>query len=457
MIQILFSIAAFIVAIGVLVTVHEYGHYRVARWCGVRVLRFSVGFGRPLWKRTWGADRTEWVIAAIPLGGYVKMLDEREGEVDPAEADRAFNRKSVGRRAAIVAAGPAVNILLAAVAYAAMFMIGIQGVVPRLGEVTAGSPAAEAGFERGDRILAVDGINAPSWSEARLTLLDRGLDGDRSHIPVAVRSASGYETERRLDVSGVSLRDDGVDPIRTLGFQPWLPDLPPRITSVIDGSAAADAGLQGGDVVVRAGDAPIRSWSDWVTHVQERPGEAIPLLVERDGDRIELEVTPAAIEADGRTLGQIGARGPELSAEQRERMYTTVRYGPIDSVIQGTVKTWDMTTLTVRVLTGLVTGSAALSNISGPVSIAQYAGQSAQIGLATFLGFLALISVSIGLLNLLPIPVLDGGHLLYYAVEAIKGSPVSERVQVMGQQVGLALLFALMTLALYNDFVRLVH
>lgn len=457
MLQILLSIAAFIVAIGVLVTVHEYGHYRVARWCGVRVLRFSVGFGRPLWKRTYGADRTEWVIAAIPLGGYVKMLDEREGEVDAAEAHRAFNRQSVGRRAAIVAAGPAVNIALAAVAYSVMFMIGVQGAVPRLGEIAEGSPAAEAGFERGDLILAVDGIDAPSWSEARLTLLDRGLDGDRDRIPLTVRTADGYETERRLDISGVSLREDGVDPIRTLGFQPWLPDMPPRITSVMEDSAAAEAGLKAGDVVVRAGDTRIRAWSDWVAHVQARPGEAIPLVIERDGERIDLEVTPSAVEADGGRVGQIGARGPQLSEEQREQMYTTVRYGPIDSVIQGTVKTWDMSTLTVRVLTGLVTGSAALSNISGPVSIAQYAGQSAQVGLATFLGFLALISVSIGLLNLLPIPVLDGGHLLYYAVEAVKGSPVSERVQVMGQQLGLVLLFALMTLALYNDFVRLVY
>ena len=457
MIQILFSIAAFIVAIGVLVTVHEYGHYRVARWCGVRVLRFSVGFGRPLWKGAYGVDRTEWVVAAIPLGGYVKMLDEREGEVDASEVHRAFNRQSVGRRAAIVAAGPAVNIVLAAVAYTVMFMIGIQGVVPRMGDVAADSPAAEAGFERGDRILAVDGVEAPSWSEARLTLLDRGLEGGRSDIPVTVRGAAGYETERRLDISGVSLREDGVDPVRELGFQPWLPDMPPRITGVIDDSAAAAAGLQAGDVVVRAGDARIRTWSEWVSHVQDRPGEAIPLVVERTGESVELEVTPAAVEAGGRTMGRIGAEGPRLSAEQRERMYTTVRYGPIESVIQGTAKTWDMTTLTVRVLAGLVTGSAALSNISGPVSIAQYAGQSAQVGLATFLGFLALISVSIGLLNLLPIPVLDGGHLLYYAVEAIKGSPVSERVQVMGQQVGLVLLFALMSLALYNDFVRLVH
>ncbi|MFW5969303.1 MAG: RIP metalloprotease RseP [Halofilum sp. (in: g-proteobacteria)] len=457
MLQILLSIAAFIVAIGVLVTVHEYGHYRVARWCGVRVLRFSVGFGRPLWKRTYGADRTEWVIAAIPLGGYVKMLDEREGEVDAAEAHRAFNRQSVGRRAAIVAAGPAVNIALAAVAYSVMFMIGVQGAVPRLGEIAEGSPAAEAGFERGDLILAVDGIDAPSWSEARLTLLDRGLDGDRDRIPLTVRTADGYETERRLDISGVSLREDGVDPIRTLGFQPWLPDMPPRITSVMEDSAAAEAGLKAGDVVVRAGDTRIRAWSDWVAHVQARPGEAIPLVIERDGERIDLEVTPSAVKADGGRVGQIGARGPQLSEEQREKMYATVRYGPIDSVIQGTVKTWDMSTLTVRVLTGLVTGSAALSNISGPVSIAQYAGQSAQVGLATFLGFLALISVSIGLLNLLPIPVLDGGHLLYYAVEAVKGSPVSERVQVMGQQLGLVLLFALMTLALYNDFVRLVY
>ena len=457
MMQILISIAAFAVAIGVMVTVHEYGHYWVARRCGVRVLRFSVGFGRPLWKRTYGADRTEWQLGAIPLGGYVKMLDEREGDVDPSERDRAFNRQPVGRRAAIVAAGPLVNILLAVVAYAAMFMIGVQGTVPLVGGVEAGSPAAAAGFDRGDRIVAVDGARTPTWGEVRLTLLDRGLSSEDARVPVTVRTEAGYESSRSLAIGRVSLEDDNADPVRTLGFRPWLPELPPRITGVVPDSPAAAAGFEPGDRVVRAGETRIEDWLQWVEYVRARPGETIAVVVARDGERVRLEVTPAAQEAGGERIGQIGARGPSVSAADRERMFTTVRHGPIEAIGQAVVKTWNITTLTGRVLGGVVTGSAALSNISGPVSIAHYAGQSAQIGLATFLGFLALISVSIGILNLLPIPVLDGGHLLFYAVEAIKGSPVSDQAQAVGQQIGLVLLFALMTLALYNDFVRLVQ
>jgi regulator of sigma E protease len=456
MVDFLTSVLAFIVAIGVMVTVHEYGHYWVARRCGVRVLRFSVGFGRALWRRTLGRDGTEWVIAALPLGGYVKMLDEREVEVPAEERHRAFNNQPVGARAAIVAAGPAVNILLAVIAYTATFLLGVDGLVPRVGSVDAGSPAAEAGFEREDRIVAVAGDRTATWSDVRLAVLDHALD-DGGSIRITVENADGVELERRLDVSTVSLAEGETDPVAVLGLQRWTPELPARITDVMPDSPAARAGLQGGDRVVRAGQMPIEDWPQWVEYVRQRPGETFAVTVLREGAERTLEITPSAEEGGREPVGRIGAYGPRLSEAERDRMFTTVRYGPLEALTEGAAKTWDIAHLTVRVLAGLVTGQAALSNISGPISIAHYAGQSAQVGLSTFIGFIALISVSIGILNLLPIPVLDGGHLLYYAIEAVKGSPVSERVQAVGQQVGIAMLFGLMALALYNDFVRLVN
>ncbi len=451
------SIGAFLVAIGVIVTVHEFGHYSVARLCGVRVLRFAVGFGRPLWSRTYGRDRTEWVIAAVPLGGYVKMLDEREVEVPDAERHRAFNNQTVGRRAAIVAAGPAINILLAIVAYTAMFLIGTQGVVPRVGGVEPGSPVAEAGFERGDRILRVDDRATPTWSEVRLALLDRSLGESRATVPMAVEREAGYSTDLRLTVEGTSLDEQDADPISELGFERWFPDIPAEIGRVVSDSPAAAAGLQAGDEIVAAGGQHIEGWDEWVEFVRARPGETFELTVLRDGTRTSLELTPETARAGGDEIGRIGAAPPPLSDEARDKLFTTVRYGPIAAVGEAVGKTWQITQLTGRVVYRMVTGQVALTNISGPVTIGRYAGQSAQIGLATFLGFIGLISVSIGLVNLLPIPVLDGGHLLFYAIEALKGSPVSEQAQAKGQQVGIALLIALMTLALYNDFLRLVN
>ncbi len=450
------SLLAFIVAIGVLVTVHEYGHYWVARRCGVRVLRFSVGFGQALWRRTLGKDRTEWVIAALPLGGYVKMLDEREGDVAASERHRAFNTQPVSRRAAVVAAGPLVNILLAVVAYGAMFMIGVQGTVPLVGGAQPESPAAVAGFERGDRIVAVMGDHTPSWSEVRLAFLDHGLSGAGT-VPVTVERETGAQATRQLPVEQVSLQDEAADPIRRLGFEQWLPELPPVVREIVPDSPAAQAGLQAGDRIVRADGQAIEGWQQWVELVRARPGETFPVTIRRDAGEQQLRITPAAEQVGGQTIGRIGVYSPRIPEQARERMFTTVSYGPVEAVGQGVSKTWDITTLTARVLVGLVTGEAALSNLSGPISIAQYAGQSAQIGLATFLGFIGLISVSIGLLNLLPIPVLDGGHLLYYAVEAVKGSPLSERAQMLGQQVGIALLFGIMALAIYNDVLRLVQ
>jgi len=454
---VLTSIAAFIVAIGVMVTVHEFGHFWVARRCGVRVLRFSVGFGRALWSRRFGRDRTEFVVAALPFGGYVKMLDEREGEVDPAERHRAFNNQSVGARAAIVAAGPAINILLAVVAYSATFMIGIPGVTPIVGETRADTPAAEAGFRPGDRIQSVAGSPTPTWSDVRLALLEHGLGDPARSVPIEVVTESGIVERRRLAVGDVSLKKEAADPVDTLGMEPWFPELPARITRIVEGSAAEAGGLRAGDEVLAAAGRPVEDWREWVEIVRAHPGEAIPVTVRRDGDRVALELIPEAASERGDTIGRIGAYGPSASDAQRDRMFTTVRYGPLESLYRGTVKTWDITKLTFRVLVALVTGEAALSNISGPISIAQFAGQSAQIGLASFIGFIALISVSIGILNLLPIPVLDGGHLLFYLVEAARGAPLSERAQIVGQQIGVAMLIGLMSLAIYNDILRLVY
>lgn len=451
MMDIITSLLAFIVAIGVMVTVHEFGHYWVARRFDVRVLRFSVGFGKPLLRRHFGADRTEFVIAAIPLGGYVKMLDEREAEVSADERHRAFNTQTVGARSAIVAAGPAINFVLALVAYWAMFMVGVSGLTPLVGGVQEGSPAAVAGFERGEEIVAVGSRRTPSWSDARIAFIDVGLADDARPVNVRVATADG-ERERTLEVASVSLREGEEDPVRKLGFEYWLPDLPARISDVVADSAAEAAGLRSGDRVLRANGERIADWHDWVTFVRERPEQEIRIEIERDGSRQELAITPAATE-DG--TGRIGAYGPVPDEAERERMFTTVRHGPVTAASESAAKTWDISRLTVRVVSRLVTGDAALSNISGPVTIAHYAGESARIGLAQFLGFLALISISIGIINLLPIPMLDGGHLLYFLIEAVKGSPVSERVQVIGQQIGIVMLLGLMTLAIYQDFLRL--
>ena len=457
MIDFLTSVAAFIVAIGVMVTVHEFGHFWVARRCGVKVLRFSVGFGRPLWRREFGEDRTEFVIGALPFGGYVKMLDEREAEVDPAERTRAFNTQSLAARSAIVAAGPAINILLAVVLYSFMFMIGVQGISPIVGGAAAGTPAADAGFRAQERIVAIDDTPVQTWSDVRLALLEHGLRDDTALVDVAVADEAGSRRILALDVSRVSLKEEAADPVATLGLQRWLPDLPARITRIVPDSPAAAAGLQSGDEVITAAGEPVANWQAWVDAVRAHPGESMPITVRRNGERVTLTVTPDSKSVGNDRIGRIGAYGPNVSEAQRERMFTTVRYGPITAIGQGAVKTWDITRLTLRVLVGLVTGEAALSNISGPISIAQYAGQSAQIGLATFLGFIALISVSIGILNLLPIPILDGGHLLYNAIEAIKGAPLSQRAQIFGQQIGIVMLFGLMALAIYNDILRLVH
>jgi regulator of sigma E protease len=450
---ILISLAAFVVAIGVLVTIHEFGHYWVARRMGVKVLRFSVGFGRPLWRRVAGPDRTEYVVAAIPLGGYVKMLDERDEEIPPGEdVTRAFNRQPVGRRIAIVAAGPAFNFLFAVFAYWLMFMVGVSGVKPVVGEVVPASLAAEAGFQAGDRLISVGDTDTPTWELASLALLEGSLGATR--VPVRVETPEGREYIRSLDLSDTR-RLLGEGPLLDkLGLQPWRPRFEPVLGELVSGGPAAQAGLRPGDRILRSDGEAVETWQQWVALVQARPGETLRLEVERDGARLEVDVRTDVREENGRTIGMVGAH-VHVDRSQFEAMRVTVRHGPIASIGQGVTHTWDMTTLTLRVLWRLVMGQASVKNISGPITIAEYAGVTAVIGLSAFLGFLAIVSISLGIINLLPIPVLDGGHLLYYMVEIVKGSPVSERVEAVGQRVGFVMIALLMMLAFYNDIMRI--
>jgi regulator of sigma E protease len=446
------AVAAFAGAVGVLVTVHEFGHFWVARRLGVKVLRFSVGFGKPLLRRTAGADETEYVIAAVPLGGYVKMLDEREGDVPAADLDRAFNRQSVYRRMAIVVAGPLFNFLFAIFAYWLMFMIGVAGMKPIIGEVIAGSPASVAGFQPREEIISVEGDATPTWESARFAILEAGIDGDG--ISVQVRDDAQVLHDRFLvPPSKGLLKESDTDLLTQLGLEPWRPGF--VISKVIAGKPAEAGGLRSGDKVLVAAGEKVLDSKHLVSIIQAHPGKDLPVTIERNGRTRDLMLRPDREEREGKEIGTIGV-SLEVPKELWDRLRTTVRYGPLDSMVAGARKTWDMSALTVRVLGKLVVGEADLRNISGPITIAQYAGLSASLGVEKFLSFLAIVSISLGILNLLPIPVLDGGHFFYYVIEAVKGSPLSEAAEAIGQRIGLALLMLLMTVAFYNDILRLM-
>lgn len=448
------NLLAFVVVVGVLVTFHEFGHFWVARRLGVRVLRFSVGFGRPLWRRVAGGDQVEYVVAAIPLGGYVKMLDEREGPVAQSDLSRAFNRQPVWSRMAIVAAGPAANFVLAVFAYWVMYLVGVNGIRPVIGEVIPDSIAAHADIRPGDEIVSINGESTPTWQLVNLTLLDEALSGDTVRLVVQDRSQQVRQPELILDDTR-NLLDKG-DLLEKLGIKPWRPEIEPVIGGVVDGGAAERAGLQTGDRLVAVDGEPVKDWSEWVDIVRDHPDQDLTVALRRGAERRLLVLHPAREQEGGETIGRIGAY-PQIDKSRWEALRVTVRYGPVEGFARALEKTWDVSGLTLRVLWKLVIGEASLSNISGPVTIAEFAGMSAAIGLSAFLGAMALFSVSIGILNLLPVPVLDGGHLLFYLIELIKGSPVSEAAEAVGQRVGLALLAALMTLALYNDLVRLLE
>lgn len=451
---VLIAIAAFALAIGVLVTVHEFGHFWVARRMGVKVLRFSIGFGKPLWRRV-ATDGTEYVIAALPLGGYVKMLDERETDapVSTANLPHAFNRQSIPKRAAIVAAGPLFNFAFAIVAYWLVYMIGVPGIKPLLGDIPAETPAAVAGLVARDTIVGVNGEATPTWEAVTLELLDGVLDGEP--IQLMVRHDDGVQETllltppaetRALTEPGALL--DG------LGLALWQPKLPAVIGALVEDGPAARSGLQIGDRILSADGKPLEDWQAWVDVVRAHSNAALDLQIERNGTSQSLLLLTGSITENGQTIGRIGA-GPQVPEDYLANMRAELRYGPLAAAPAAFSKTWEISSLTVRLLGRMVIGDVSLKNISGPINIAQYAGFTASIGLVPFLIFLAAISVSLGVLNLLPIPVLDGGHLAFLVAEAVKGTPVSEQTEVLGQKIGIALLLVLMSFAFYNDLARL--
>jgi regulator of sigma E protease len=448
------TIIAFIIALGCLIVVHEFGHYSVARLCNVKVLRFSIGFGHPLWSRRLGRDGTEWAVAAFPLGGYVKMVDEREGKVDPADLPRAFNRQSVWRRFAIVAAGPIANFLLAIALYWMLYMHGLPGIRPIIGEVKSGTPAAAAGFATGDTFTRIGAEPVATWQDARWILLQHAVRKDR--VPIEVSGKDGGTATRTLDLSQLTAADLDSDFLRPLGLTRFNPAIKPLIGTIVKNSPAQRAGLQSDDQVITVNNKPIATWEEFVSMVRAHPRSSLLVEVERGGARLPaISVTPDEITENGAPVGRIGA-GPKIDREAFSQFMVEVRYGPVASFTKAVYKTWDTSVFSLKMLGKMVVGEISLKNLSGPITIADYAGQSAQNGWVSYLLFIALISISLGVLNLLPIPLLDGGHLMYYMLEVFKGRPVSEKAIEIGQQVGMALLFVLMAFAIYNDINRLI-
>ncbi len=447
--SVLHTVLWFLVAIGVLVVVHEFGHYLAARWAGVKVLRFSVGFGKVLLSRRFGQDQTEWTLAALPLGGFVKMLDEREGEVPAAEAHRSFNRATVWRRIGIVAAGPLANFLLAIVFYWVLFMNGLPALKPMIGEPPAGSAAAQAGLVAGDEIRRVNGNDTPSFQDLRLGLLRAGVAGETIKLELADGRNVQFEAPP-LDTE--NLERDTLQPLGIVRFDPVIE---PVIGKMLPDGAAARAGFQAGDRLLTANDETVANWQDWVQLVRLHPAKPLRIEIERQGQRKALTVVPDAIDEAGQRIGKIGA-APQVDESVLAALMTEVRYGPVEALWQGTVKTWDMSLFTLEMMGRMVTGQVSWRNLSGPLTIADYAGQSASLGWISFVGFLALVSVSLGVLNLLPVPLLDGGHLMYYVAEVFTGRPVSERTMEIGARIGMTLLLLLMSFALFNDLQRLI-
>jgi regulator of sigma E protease len=448
----LVTITSFLVTVGVLVVIHEFGHYLAARWVGVKILRFSVGFGKPLAVRR---DRhaTEWVLAAIPLGGYVKMLDEREGDVAPLEVHRAFNRQSVWARIFIVAAGPAANFLLAVLLYWVLFVAGMPGYKPVLGDPPPNTPSAAAGIANGDTVLAMSGEPVATWGDVRWMLLNEAVK--RETVAVEVETEGGSRVTRRIDMSGVTKEDIDKDLLGKLGLRPFRSRAPARIGKILPGKPAERAGFAPGDLVLSIDGKPVGTWSEFKAAVSSKPGRSLLFEIERAGRIFELRATP---DAEGKGDGRIGLLGVEAPAEairENERMATIVRYEPIAALGKAAHKVYDLSVFSLKMLGRMIKGDISWKNLSGPITIADYAGQSAMLGWITSVSFLALVSVSLGVLNLLPIPLLDGGHLVYYFAEIVTGSPVSERTMEIGQRLGLALLLGLTFFAFYNDINRL--
>jgi len=447
------TLLAFIGAIALLVVFHEFGHYWVARRCGVKVLRFSLGFGKVIYSKRFAGSDTEWVISAVPLGGYVKMVDEREEEVAPEDLPYAFNRKPVLQRMAIVAAGPLANFLLAIVLYWGLFVHGVPGLKPVIGDVPPGTPASIARLQTGETILSVNGEPVPSWQDFHWALLRLALNQDT--VNIETQNDGGTPLTHALDISGIEAKDLDSDFLDKLGLHLYQPVIMPVIGDVVEGSVAQRAGLRQGDKVLRADGKAMQRWMDLVEVIRAHPGQAVELDVQRGTSTLQITVIPQSVEESGKATGKIGA-GPKIDEAAWQAMFTEVSYGPLESLTQSLRKTWETSFISLEMMGKMVMGEVSVKNLSGPITIADYAGQSAKLGMVAYLSFLALISISLGVLNLLPIPLLDGGHLLYYVAELVKGSPAPDIAWEIGQKIGIALLGTLMVFAIYNDINRFV-
>jgi len=450
--DILITVGITLATLAILVAIHEYGHFWVARRCGVEVLRFSIGFGKSLF--SWRDRRgTEFSIAAIPLGGYVKMLDEREGDVPPERLERAFNRKPVLQRIAVVSAGPLANLALAVVAYWALFLAGESGYVPLIEEVAPDSAAARAGLAPGQEIVAVDGEETPTMQALSFRLLER--IGDSGTISIETLHPDSVSPRTyQLPIERWLSEQEQPELFGGLGITLYSPDIPPVVGEVVADSPAAAAGLLAGDRVVSADGRPMPLWDDWVAYVRARPGVPIELGVDRDGRTLYTTVVPERrLDEDGQPYGRVGVAiaPPEWPPEMVRRFPR----GPVEAFGAALSRTGELTVFTLKSIQKMITGLISHKNLGGPITIAKVASASAKSGLESYVGFLALLSVSLGVLNLLPIPVLDGGHLLFYTIELLAGRPVPERIQALGYQLGLFMVLGIMLLALYNDIVRL--
>ncbi|MEL1215310.1 sigma E protease regulator RseP [Aeromonas caviae] len=447
---VLWNIGAFIVALGLLVAVHEFGHFWVARRCGVKVERFSIGFGKAIWRRL-GKDGTEYVLALIPLGGYVKMLDGRVDELKPGEEAQAFNHKSVWARMAIVAAGPMANFVFALFAFWLMFMIGVPSVKPVVGEVRPASIVAEAGILPGMEIVGVGGEETGDWESVTYALISH-LGDDSVQLKLKAANTS-YAVDKTLQLASWKFDPDKESPIGSLGIVPLGGKVLPVVEAVVPSSASEKAGLQVRDRIKGVDGEAITEWAQFVERVQQSPAQPLQVTVERGGSEMTLTLTPDGKKVKGQLVGFVGL-SPQL-VPLPDEYRTLLQYGPLQALWHGVQKTWSLITLTFDMIGKLIGGIVSLDNLSGPISIAKGAGSSADYGLVYFLGFLALISVNLGIINLFPLPVLDGGHLVYFLIEAITGKPVSEKIQEVGFRIGAAILMLLMGIALFNDFARL--
>ncbi len=443
------SLLAFVAAISILVAVHEFGHYIVGRWTGMKVLRFSVGFGKPIWTRVSGADQTEYCVSAIPLGGYVRFLDSRDGPVDPADEGRAFNHRPIPARIAVLLAGPAFNFIFAVLAYWVLLAGGVMALKPAVGDVIPNSYADRAGLEFGDKIIAVGDVEATDWESTLVAILDYMVTDGR--VPLTLESQEGRQRSAVMNVGDdrTRLTEPGLL-FDGLGFDVWQP--PAEIGDLSEGGAAESAGLKIGDRIIAIDEQRTKTFGDLVAVVSPRANQSVTVEYVRDNRTASLDLILGEQDVNGEKRGLLGITLPQTSSDY----YFRRTFTPLESLSEAAHKTWTSTLFTLRMLSRMVTGDVSMKNISGPINIGQIAGESAQRGVKYFLSFLAIVSISLGVLNLLPIPVLDGGQIVYQVVEMIKGSPMTERAQMLGQQVGIFALLLLMSFAFYNDIARIL-